>query len=219
MSFADRAEAGRRLAERLEGFAGTRSIVAGLARGGVPVAAEIARRLDLRLEVLVVRKIGAPGNREYGIGAVGEDGHLVASPDAVATAGLSDDAFRELAREQADEVARRVERYRGGRSHHAFTDETVILVDDGLATGVTARAGVDMARRWGAATVVLAIPVGALETVRSFDGVADDVVCLETPAEFRAVGNWYADFNQVTDDEVVRLLADSEALDPPTREG
>lgn len=207
MIFADRADAGRRLAAQLVAHRGPTTVVAGLARGGIPVAAEVAAALEAPLEVLVVRKIGAPGNPEYGMGAVGEDGHVVTNRTAVQTLGVTEAEFDRLAGDEAREVARRVAKYRGGRPREPFEGRTVVIVDDGLATGVTARAGVDIARRMGAAAVVLAVPVGAPESVRSLREVADEVVCLDEPPEFRAVGNWYADFAQVSDADVISLLA------------
>lgn len=207
MIFRDRRDAGRRLAGALAHIRGRDSVVAALVRGGVPVATEVAAALDAPLEVLVVRKVGAPSNPEFGIGAVGEDGHVVASPRALALTGVSEERFAELARAEMEEVDRRVRRYRGDRPRVAFDGRNVVVVDDGLATGISARAGVEVALRLGAARVVLAVPVGAPETVRDLMEVADEVVCLEQPPDFRAVGSWYDDFAQVGDDEVVSLLA------------
>lgn len=206
MIFHDRRDAGRRLAAALEHVPGENCVVAALVRGGVPVGAEVAAALGAPLEVLVVRKVGAPTNPEFGIGAVGEDGHVIANPRAVAMTGVSEERFSDLARREMEEVQRRVERYRGGRPRVPFDGKTVVVVDDGLATGVSARAGVELSRRLGAAEVILAVPVGAPETVRSLMDVADEVVCLEQPADFRAVGTWYADFAQVTDEEVLASL-------------
>lgn len=206
MIYRDRADAGRRLAVELEAFADRDCVVAALVRGGVPVAAEVAHALHAPLEVLVVRKVGAPSNPEFGIGAVGEDGHVIVNERAVSLTGVSEEQFAELARREALEVERRIERYRGDRARAPFDGRTVIVVDDGLATGVTARAGVEVARRLGAAEVVLAVPVGAPETVRELRLVADQVVCPETPPDFRAVGSWYEDFAQVSDAEVVSEL-------------
>lgn len=208
MIFSDRADAGRRLAEALGHLRGRDCVVAALVRGGVPVAAEVAEALAAPLEVLVVRKVGAPANPEFGIGAVSEDGQVVANPRAVALTGVSEERFAELARAEAAEVERRVRRYRGDRPRIPFEGRTVVVVDDGVATGVSARAGVQVARRLGAAEVVLAVPVGAPETVRSLAELVDELVCLEQPPDFHAVGTWYADFAQVGDDEVVSLLAE-----------
>lgn len=207
MRFADRADAGRRLAEVLLPLGEDEVVVAALVRGGVPVAAEIAAALQAPLEVLVVRKVGAPSNPEYGIGAVAEDGQTVANPRALAATGVSEAQFKQLAAAEAIEVARRVERYRGARVRTSFAGRAVIVVDDGLATGVTARLGIETVRRLGARSIVLAVPVGAPDTVHALAAVADTVVCLEQPPDFRAVGSWYADFTQVSDEEVVALLS------------
>lgn len=215
MIFRDRRDAGRRLAAALTRWRGQDCVVAALVRGGVPVGAEVADALGAPLEVLVVRKVGAPHNPEFGIGAVGEDGHVIASPRALALTGVTEERFAELARAEMVEVARRVERYRGGRPRMPFDGRTVILVDDGLATGVSARAGIEVARRLGAASVVLAVPVGAPETVRELERVADAVVCLEQPPDFRAVGSWYDDFAQVGDEEVVSVLVGAGGTPPP----
>lgn len=216
MKFADRADAGRRLAEALVPHNADDVVVVALVRGGLPVAAEIAAALRAPLEVLVVRKVGAPSNPEYGIGAVAEDGHTLANVRAVAATGVSNAQFEQLAAAEMVEVARRVQRYRGDRARASFAGRAVIVVDDGLATGVTARLGIETVRRMGARTVTLAVPVGAPETVRDLSSVADAVVCLEQPPDFRAVGTWYADFTQVSDEEVVALLsAARESQHPP----
>lgn len=207
MIFDDRTDAGRRLAERLGHLAGDDTVVAALVRGGVPVATEVSDVLGAPLEVLVVRKVGAPSNPEFGIGAVGEDGHVVTNPRAMAMTGIDDERFEELARVEGEEVRRRVEAYRGERPRVPFGGRTVVVVDDGLATGVTALTGVEVARRLGARRVVVAVPVGAPESVRMLEESADEVVCLETPPDFRAVGSWYRDFAQVTDAEVTQILA------------
>lgn len=211
MTFADRADAGRRLAGALEHLRHESVVVAALVRGGVPVGAEVARALGAPLEVLVVRKVGAPSNPEYGIGAVAEDGHVIVNETALQAARVSEQRFEELAAREREETTRRVHRYRGGRERVPFTERTVVLVDDGLATGVTARLGVECARRLGARRVVLAAPVGAPQTVGALREVADEVVVLEQPPSFRAVGTWYGDFHQVSDDEVISLLTGSSA--------
>ncbi len=206
MIFADRAEAGRRLGDRLEHLRAGRPVVAALVRGGVPVAAEVAAGLGAPLEVLVVRKVGAPDNPEFGIGAVGEDGHVVANPRALEMTRVDTERFRRLAAAELPEVDRRVRAYRGERPRVPFSERTVIVVDDGLATGASAKAAVEVARALGAAKVVLAVPVGPPDSVRELEQVADEVVCLDAPPDFRAVGSWYRDFTQVDDDEVIRLL-------------
>ncbi|MBI2169652.1 MAG: phosphoribosyltransferase [Actinobacteria bacterium] len=208
MIFRDRRDAGERLAAALDDLRSREDVVvAGLVRGGVPVAAEVAASVGAPLEVLVVRKVGAPTNPEYGIGAVAEGGLVVANPRALELTGVSDEGFQELARAEAVEVQRRVERYRAGRPRASFEGKAVVIVDDGLATGVTAHAGIEAARRMGARQVILAVPVGSAETVQDLGLVADRVVCLEQPPDFRAVGTWYQNFAQVSDAEVVIALA------------
>lgn len=204
--FRDRRDAGARLAGALGHLRDERPVVAALVRGGVPVAAEVARTLDAPLEVLVVRKVGAPSNPEFGIGAVGEEGHMVRDPRSLELAGVDDEGFHDLARTEQAEVERRVGVYRGGRPRVPFDGRTVILVDDGLATGVTARTAAEVTRAMGAARVVLAVPVGAPESVARLAAEVDEVVCLHQPPDFRAVGSWYGDFAQVSDAEVVDEL-------------
>ena len=209
MIFRDRRDAGRRLAAALGSLRGRDCVVAALVRGGVPVGAEVAAALDLPLEILVVRKVGAPFSPEFGIGAVGEDGHVVANPGAVGLTGTSEEQFGRLAEAEMGEVRRRVHLYRGDRTHIPFDGRTVILVDDGLATGVSARAAIEIARRMGAQSIILAVPVGAPDTVRELATIADEVVCLQQPPDFHAVGSWYDDFTQVSDEEVASVLEGS----------
>ncbi len=215
MRFQDRRDAGRALAERLAHLADDDVVVAALVRGGIPVAAEVARALHAPLEALVVRKVGAPSNPEFGIGAVSEEGRVVRNPRALQMADIDETRFRELAGEQQAEVERRVSLYRGDRPRERFERRTVVVVDDGLATGVSATAGVEVAREMGAAKVVLAVPVGAPESVRRLEGIADEVVCPEQPADFRAVGSWYVDFAQVSDDDVRQILDAARSGSPP----
>lgn len=215
MRFQDRREAGRALAERVAHLADDDVVVAALVRGGMPVAAEVARALEAPLEALVVRKVGAPFNPEFGIGAVSEEGRVVRNQRALETANVDEAQFRQLAEEQEAEVERRVVLYRGDRSRERFEGRTVIVVDDGLATGVSATAGVEVAREMGAEKVVLAVPVGAPESVRRLKEVADEVVCPEQPADFRAVGSWYVDFAQVSDDDVKQILDAARSGSPP----
>jgi putative phosphoribosyl transferase len=204
--FADRADAGRRLAEALENYRGRDVLVLGLPRGGVPVAHEVARALSAPLDVLVVRKLGVPYQPELAFGAIGEDGARVLNQSVLrhVRVGESDIAAVEAA--QRIELQRRIERYRGGRPPLPLAGRVVIIVDDGFATGSTAQAAAMVARAHGAATVVLAAPIGSGETVAALRSVADDVVCLGAPADFVAVGQGYRDFRQTTDDEVCALL-------------
>lgn len=204
--FTDRTAAGTMLAATLAHLRSTDPLVLGLPRGGVPVAAEVARALSADLDVLVVRKIGAPGQPEYAIGAVGEDGIVVLDRRAAQAAG-ADDAW--LARTNARlraEVDERVRRFRGDHPMPNVHGRTVIVVDDGLATGSTAQAAVAVLRSLDAGRIVLAVPVGARDTVERLQGLADEVVCLEQPEWFGAVGAHYEDFDQVSDDRVIDIL-------------
>jgi putative phosphoribosyl transferase len=208
--FANREEAGRLLAAELTEYADRDDvIVLGLPRGGVPVAAEVARALRLPLDVLVVRKLGAPGQEELAIGAIGEGGARVLNAGLVQSLGLQEaDLDRITAREER-ELERRVAAYRGGHEALEVEDKTVIVADDGVATGATMRAGLQALRVMGAAKLVAAAPVGAEDSVAALAEDADEVVVLETPAWFSSVGQWYEDFGQTTDDEVRHLLAEN----------
>jgi putative phosphoribosyl transferase len=205
--FRDRREAGELLAERLRRFAASDPIVLGLPRGGVPVAAEVARALGAPLDVLVVRKLGCPWQPELAVGAIGEGGIRIVEDRVVAEVGLDAAELEHLTTREGQELERRVRRFRGDRPPFDLQGRTVIVVDDGIATGATARAGLEIARRRGAATVVLAVPVAPPTTVRELERIADEVVCLHQPAAFWAVGQFYADFSQTPDAEVARLLA------------
>lgn len=215
MPFRDRREAGQRLAERLSALRGSRPLVLGLPRGGVPVAFEVARAMDAPLDVLVVRKIGVPFQPELGMGAVGEDGVRVLNPAVLREAGVTDTQLAQVEARERAEVEQRAARLRGGRPAAPLTGRTVIIVDDGLATGGTARAAIRVARARGAERVVLAVPVAPPDTVAALAGEADDVISVETPEPFFAIGGWYADFTPTSEQEVVDLLAVSGAGRPP----
>jgi putative phosphoribosyl transferase len=209
MPFRDRRDAGRRLAKRLRDLQDDQPVVLGLPRGGIPVAYEIARALAAPLDVLVVRKLGCPWQPELGVGAIGEGGIRVLNEDLVARLRIRDDDLAAVTERETDELERRVHRYRDGRQPVPIEGRTVVVVDDGLATGFTARAAIGVLRERGARRIVLAVPVAPAHTCEELSGVADEVVCVETPATFRAIGSWYADFHQVPDDEVTALLADA----------
>jgi putative phosphoribosyl transferase len=205
--FTDRRHAGRLLAERLAPLCGTDVVVLGLPRGGVPVAAEIARGLGAPLDVVVVRKLGAPGQPELAMGAVGEGGVLVVEDRVVLSAQVEPEELESAARYERAEVESRLRLFREGRPRVPLTGRTAVVVDDGIATGSTARAACAVVRALGAARIVLAVPVCAPSSLRAFASVVDDLVCLETPRNFRAVGQFYADFRPTEDDEVIGLLA------------
>ncbi|MFD8530011.1 phosphoribosyltransferase family protein [Streptosporangium canum] len=205
--FVDRHDAGVRLAERLRGLIGAESaVVLGVPRGGVPVAFEVARALDAPLDVIVVRKLGVPFQPEVGFGALGEGGVRVINHDVVRRADLTQAEMAVVEERERAELVRRARRFRGDRAPMDLAGRTVIVVDDGLATGGTARAACQVARARGAARVVLAVPVGAPDAVAGLCEVADEVVCLQTPDYFHAIGAWYVDFTQTTDEQVVELL-------------
>jgi putative phosphoribosyl transferase len=207
MLFRDREEAGRQLAVVLAGRELRGPLVLALPRGGVPVGAPIATELAAPLEVLVARKVGAPRQPELGIGAVAEGGVRVRSEPALALLGIDDDEFDRRAEREQTELRRMVDRYRGPRPFPLLADRTAIVVDDGLATGVTAEAALLAARQAGPNWLILAVPVAPPATVRRLQPHADQVVCLESPEPFSAVGYWYRDFHPVDDDEVLTLLA------------
>lgn len=204
MRFADRSHAGRVLARALADESWTDPLVLGLARGGVPVAREVARALGGELGVAVARKIGAPGHREFGVGAVTAEGDPIFDTDTLRTLGLTPDDLADTCRAERLEARRRLELYRQGPVRLA--DRDVLVVDDGLATGVTARAALREARAHGPRRLVLAVPVGAATSVRALHAEADLVVCPHPRRDFRSVGRFYRRFDQTDDDEVVALL-------------
>lgn len=209
MRFRDRADAGRTLAERLSEFARPGVIVLGLPRGGVPVAAEVATKLAAPLDVFLVRKLGAPGHPELAMGAIADGGIIVLNDEVIQELDISPIAVEQVAARERTELDRRDRAYRGARRPPALRDRTVILVDDGLATGSTMEAAARAVRRQDPAEIIIAVPVGAPETCQRLCGVAERVICAEKPELFSAVGLWYDDFRQTTDDEVTKLLARS----------
>ena len=211
MLFADRVDAGRRLAAEVEHLRGARVVVLGLPRGGVPVAAEVARHLDAQLDVIVVRKLGVPSQPELGMGAIGEDGVRVVNDTVVRVAGVSPEDLARVEERERVELARRAARFRGDRPRVPVDGRTVVVVDDGIATGSTARAACQVARAQGAALVVMAVPVAPSGWAERFSGDADELACVANPEPFYAIGQWYRDFTQTTDEEVVACLAGSTA--------
>lgn len=207
-SFRNREHAGRVLAEKLESYAGRAdALVLGLPRGGVPVAFEVARQLNLPLDVFLVRKLGVPGREELAMGAIAPGGVRVMNSEVVEALQISEAAIEAAVEREKGELDRRWREYPPGAAMLDARDRTVILVDDGLATGSTMRAGVKALRRYRPARIVVAVPTAAPDTCRSLQSEADEVVCLLTPEPFHAVGRWYEEFDQVTDDEVRDLLA------------
>ena len=204
--YADRADAGRRLAGWLLGYRGADPLVLGLPRGGVPVAFEVAKALSAPLDVLVVRKLGVPSQPELAFGAIGEGGVRVLNDEVRKHVVVSDAEIAEVEAAQRVELRRRVAAYRGDRAPIPLTGRVVVIVDDGFATGSTARAACLVARAQGAATVVLAAPIGAPDTIAELRHYADDVVCPGAPTYFSAVGQGYDNFQQTTDEEVCTLL-------------
>lgn len=200
--YANRVEAGKRLAEALRGKLAPDAIVLGVPRGGVVVAAEVARALGLPLDVLVVRKLGAPGNPEYAVGAVDEDGRVVGGTSSL----VSEEYLQEAAREGREEIARRLRLYRQGREPLDVHGREVVVVDDGIATGMTLLAALESLRRRGAARIVVATPVAPPEAATRIGAKADEYVVLLEPAGFGAVGQFYYEFDQTSDAEVMRLL-------------
>jgi putative phosphoribosyl transferase len=208
MIFNDRTDAGRKLAVRLRHLRGEHAVVLGLPRGGVPVAAEVARELGAPLDVIVVRKLGVPFQPELGMGAVGEGGVRVIDPEIVAGAGVTQAALALVEARERAEVARRALRYRGGRPRVPLAGRVAVIVDDGIATGSTARAACRIARAAGAARVVLAVPVAPPRWQDTIGADADELIAAATPAYFYAIGEFYRDFSQTSDEQVAACLAE-----------
>ena len=215
--FADRTDAGRRLAAALSAYKDTSPVVLALPRGGVPVAAEVARALRAPLDLLIVRKIGAAMQPELALGAVvdGAAPIVVRNDDVIRLTGTSEEEFAIIcAREQA-EVERRRQRYLADRPSPALEGKTAIVIDDGVATGATVKAALRATRRRKPGKLVLAVPVAAPDSIAALRSEADEIVCLETPANFYALGFYYLDFSQLSDDDVVNILKDFRPQTPP----
>lgn len=210
--FRDRADAGHRLAQLLQPLAGPDVVVAGLPRGGIPVAAEVARALGAPLDVLVVRKLGCPGFPELAIGAVGEGGVRHINTRLVHRLDLDPQAVDQCATAASEAIDALVARYRHGRHALGFAEKTVIVVDDGLATGSTMRAAISVLRDAAARKVVVAVPVGPIEALEEVKSVADGLYAIESPAAFYSIGEWYVDFREVTEEDVERILGESAPL-------
>lgn len=212
MRYQDRADAGRQLASKLTTYAHQPDVlVLALPRGGVPVAHEVAKALGSPLDIFLVRKLGVPGHEELAMGAIASGGVRVLNTSLVEQMGLSEETIDAVAAEELRELERRERLYRGEQPSPEVRGRTVILVDDGLATGSTMRAAVAALRRQEPARIVVAVPVGSKEACAEFQDEADETVCAHTPRSFRAVGLWYDDFSQTTDEEVTHLLDDAAA--------
>ena len=206
-AFHDRKEAGVALAARLQHYADRSDVVVlALPRGGVPVASPVADALGAPLDLFLVRKLGTPGHRELAMGAIASGGIRVLNDDVVKWYGISPEQLDAVAREEQFELERREAAYREGRDSPTLENRVVILIDDGLATGSTMTAAVKAVRQRAPARIVVAVPVGARDTCDALAGVADEVVCVRTPEPFSAVGQWYLDFDQTSDEEVRQLL-------------
>jgi putative phosphoribosyl transferase len=218
--FRDRFEAGRLLASRLLKYAGRPDVlVLALPRGGVPVAYEVARALHAPLDVFLVRKLGVPGHEELAMGAIASGGVRVLNEEVVRVLQIPDEEIDAVAAEQERELERRAQAYRDGRPAPDVRGKVAVLIDDGLATGSTMRAAVAALRQQGPARIVVAVPVGAVETCAELQEEADEAICARTPEPFYAVGLWYEDFTQTTDEEVHELLQRAEEEHAPAPHG
>lgn len=203
----NRIEAGQALAEALSHYRDEKRIlVLGLPRGGVPVACEVARKLNAELDVMLVRKLGIPGHKEVAMGAIASGGIRVLNEDILSSLAISQESIEEVATEELQELERREQAFRGDRPLPSIKGRCIILVDDGVATGATMRAAMQALHKQNAERVVVAVPVAPAETVEKFRSEADDIICLATPEPFIAVGNWYETFDQVSGDEVKKQL-------------
>jgi len=207
--FSDRVEAGKRLASALTDFAGKNGIVLAIPRGGVVVGYEIAKALSLPLDVIIPRKIGAPDNPELAIGAMIEDGTIILDDNLITYIGVPRDYIKAESERQKHEIERRLKLYRQNEPYPSLKALDVIIVDDGIATGSTMKAALASVKNRGASTVTVAVPVGPPSTIKELKKQADRVVCLYAPEYFQAIGQFYTDFNQTTDEEVIQLLKQS----------
>jgi putative phosphoribosyl transferase len=207
--FTDRVEAGKRLASAMRDFAGKNGIVLAIPRGGVVVGYEIAKALSLPLDVIIPRKIGAPDNPELAIGAMTEDGTIILDDNLITYIGVQRDYIKAESERQKHEIERRLKLYRQNEPYPSLKGLDVIIVDDGIATGSTMKAALASVKNRGASTVTVAVPVGPPSTIKELKKQADRVVCLYAPEYFQAIGQFYTDFNQTTDEEVIQLLKQS----------
>ena len=207
--FSDRVEAGKRLASAMRDFDGKNGIVLAIPRGGVVVGYEIAKALSLPLDVIIPRKIGAPDNPELAIGAMTEDGTIILDDNLITYIGVPRDYIKAESERQKHEIERRLKLYRQNEPYPSLKGLDVVIVDDGIATGSTMKAALASVKNRGASTVTVAVPVGPPSTIKELKKQADRVVCLYAPEYFQAIGQFYTDFNQTTDEEVIQLLKQS----------
>ena len=207
--FIDRIDAGKRLASALKGFSGKKGLVLAIPRGGVVVGYVIAKALNLQLDVIIPRKIGAPDNPELAIGAVAEDGTAILDENLINYLGVSKEYIGQETERQKQEIERRLKLYRQDTSYPNLKGLDVIVVDDGIATGSTMKAALASVKNRGAASITVAIPVGPPSTIEELETMADRVVCLYTPEYFQAIGQFFTDFSQTPDEEVIKLLRES----------
>lgn len=206
MKFKNRQTAGQELADKLVSYTEKDVVVLGLARGGLPVAYEVAQKLNAPLDVILVQKLSVPGQEELALGAIASNGIRVLNQQLVRSLDITSDEIDKIERREKQELERREQAYRGGDEKINLQDKIVILVDDGLATGASMRAAVEAVKDQMPKKTIVAVPVSAADTCADFKGRADEVVCLTTPADFGGVGAWYQDFPQVNDDQVRQLL-------------
>ncbi len=208
MLFQNRTDAGRRLAQALTKYKGRHPVVLALPRGGVPVAAEVAAALDAPLDLVLVRKIGVPSQPELAMGAVtdGEQPTIVRNSEVIELCGIGERQFDAVCKEELAEIERRRQRYVGDRARSEVKGQVVMIVDDGIATGATTLAAIQAVRSRNPKELVLAVPVAPLDTVKKLHSEVDALVCLDTPEDFGAIGYFYRDFRQVSDEEVVAIL-------------
>lgn len=211
MVFENRQEAGKKIASELLGYRRKEPFVLAMPRGGVPIGFEVARVLHAPLDVIVVRKIGLSGNKEFGIGAIAEGGVQVLDNTTAQILGIDEEEIKGTIKVEEEELKRRVALYREGKSLPDLTGKSVILVDDGMATGVTAKVAIQAVKKLNPKKIVLATPVCALDTAKGLKKYVDKLICLAAPLEFTAVGVWYKDFAQVTDQEVIEMLKKSKS--------
>jgi putative phosphoribosyl transferase len=217
--FSDRVDAGKRLASALKDFSGKNGIVLSIPRGGVVVGFEIARALNLPLDVIIPRKIGAPENPELAIGAVAEDGTAILDNQLIKYLGVSKEYVEIETKRQKHEIGRRLKLYRQDSSYPNLKGLDVIVVDDGIATGSTMKAALASVKNRGASSVTVAVPVGPPSTIEELEKIADRVVCLYAPEYFQAIGEFYSDFSQTPDEQVIMLLKENKEETPRNSAG